>query len=181
MGGLAGRHEAGTPNVVGAVALAAACRALAALPDGAAAAHEAALLARLSGGLDAIDGVHQLRLWPEAERIGLVTFVVDGVPAELVAQYLSAEHGIGVRDGRFCAHPLLHRLNPAGTAVRASIGLGSQNTDVDRLIDALASLRRHGPRWGYADAAGDYQPRPDPRPLPDWLPAGAVPASPCAG
>ena len=113
------RHEGGTPNLLGAVALAAACWQVASLPAGAVAAHEGALLRRLSGGLEGIGGVRPLRLWPdEADRIGVVSFTVDGWPAALVAQYLSAEHGIGVRDGRFCAHPLLARLNPAGTAVQ---------------------------------------------------------------
>jgi selenocysteine lyase/cysteine desulfurase len=46
--------------------------------------------------------------------VGFPPLTVDGWPAALVAQYLSAEHGIGVRDGRFCAHPLLARINPAG-------------------------------------------------------------------
>jgi selenocysteine lyase/cysteine desulfurase len=170
------RHEAGTPNVVGAVALAAACRSIAALPDGAVDVHEKALLHRLTDGLESIDGVRVLRLWPAgSDRIGVVTFVVDDTPAELVAQYLSAEHAVGVRDGRFCAHPLLDRLNPAqaggtsGSAVRASVGLGSQLADVDRLVAAVAKLRREGPGWTYAGASGAYLPVPDPRPLPAWL------------
>jgi selenocysteine lyase/cysteine desulfurase len=189
------RHEAGTPNVVGAVALAAACRAVAALGPDAVTAHETALARRLTQGLAAIDGVHTLRLWPsavgddagEADRIGVVTFTVDGYPAALVAQYLSAEHGIGVRDGRFCAHPLLARLTgggPAvgGTGVRASLGLGSRAADVDRLVTALTALRAHGPAWSYAATEAGYAPEPDPRALPDWL-AGGVPgpASPCSG
>jgi selenocysteine lyase/cysteine desulfurase len=173
------RHEAGSPNVLGALALAAAGRALTALAPGALAAHEEALAQRLRYGLDDVDGIRVLSLWPdEAERIGVVTFVVDGVPAELVAQYLSAEHGIGVRDGRFCAHPLLARLNASGSAVRASLGIGSSSDDVDRLVDALAQLRRFGPRWTYRGADGDYQPSPDPRPLPGWV--EAAPASPTA-
>jgi selenocysteine lyase/cysteine desulfurase len=174
------RHEAGTPNVIGAVALAAACRSIANLPAGVVTAHETNLLDRLVDGLRAIDGVRTLRLWPgcaahdrPADRIGVLTFTVEGVPAELVAQYLSAEHGIGVRDGRFCAHPLLDRLNPDGlssaTAVRASIGLGSQGGDIDRLVAAIAQLRRSGPAWNYAGLDGDYRPVPDPRPLPGWL------------
>jgi selenocysteine lyase/cysteine desulfurase len=183
------RHEAGTPNVVGAVALAAACRSIAALPVGAVNAHEDALLEHLTAGLRALDSVRILSLWPgEADRIGVVSFTVDGVPAELVAQYLSAEHGIGVRDGRFCAHPLLDRLNPAGggaptgSAVRASIGLGSQAADIDCLVNALVALRRQGPAWTYAQADGDYRPNPDPRPWPEWLAPVATlgAASPCA-
>lgn len=83
---------------------------------------------------------------------------------------VAAENGIGVRDGRFCAHPLLARLHPDGdTAARASLGLGSQLSDVGRLVDAVASLHAHGPQWTSATAAGSYLPRPDPRPLPPWL------------
>jgi selenocysteine lyase/cysteine desulfurase len=175
------RHEGGTPNVVGAVALAAACRFVSSLPAGAADAHEGLLVNRLVSGLAALGGVRTLRLWPGgADRIGVVAFTVDGWPAQHVAQYLSAEHGIGVRDGRFCAHPLLERLTPDGAAVRASLGLGSRAAD--RLVGALSALRAHGPSWAYAGAADGYVPVPDPRVLPDWLadvPAGA--ASPCAG
>ena len=188
------RHEAGTPNVIGAVALAAACRYIAGLPAGAVAAHEDALLRRLTAGLAAIDGVRTLRLWPgEAQRIGVVSFTVDRWPAPLVAQYLSAEHGIGVRDGRFCAHPLLSRLNPpdasdggvrggGSAAVRASLGLGSCAADVDRLVAALAALTSRGPAWTYGGLDEGYRPVPDPRPLPDWL-GGDTPGttSSCAG
>jgi hypothetical protein len=117
----------------------------------------------------------------------VVTFTVDGYPAALVAQYLSAEHGIGVRDGRFCAHPLLARFTADGVAadgagVRASLGLGSRSEDVDRLLTALASLRANGPVWTYAAAAAGYVPDPDPRALPDWLTSAAAgPAAQCGG
>ena len=97
----------------------------------------------------------------------MVTFTVDGWPAQHVAQYLSAEHGIGVRDGRFCAHPLLARLArasavPDGEAVRASLGLGSRAADVDRLVGALGALRAHGPSWAYAGAEGGFGRGPTP-------------------
>jgi selenocysteine lyase/cysteine desulfurase len=190
------RHEAGTPNVIGAVALAAACTTLAALGPDAVSAHERALVGRLTEGLAAIDGVRAFRLWPadgesaglasaETDRIGVVTFAVDGYPAALVAQYLSAEHGIGVRDGRFCAHPLLARfaadgITADGAGVRASLGLGSRAADVDRLLAALASLRARGPAWTYAAPEAGYAPVPDPRALPGWLAGAAVgPAAAC--
>lgn len=161
------RHEAGTPNVVGAVALAAACETLAALPAHEQAAHEAALGERLRDGIVALPGARVLRLWDDAtDTLGLATFTLAGHPAELVAQYLSAEHGIAVRAGRFCAHPLLARLNDGGTAVRASVGLGTSSADVDRLLGALEALVTSGPQWTY-DA--DHLPSPDPRPLPDWI------------
>ncbi|QCX26878.1 aminotransferase class V-fold PLP-dependent enzyme [Nocardioides jishulii] len=160
------RHEAGTPNVVGAVALAAACEVIGSLPDGALERHEGLLRERLVAGLDAVAGVRRLELWPgEAEAIGVVTFGVDGHSAEAVAHYLSAEWGIGVRDGRFCAHPLLQRLNGGRTAVRASLGLGSSSEDVDRLVEALRHLVDHGPTAAYGS---DHLPDPDPRPLPAW-------------
>ena len=175
------RHEAGTPNLPGAVALAAACRYVSALPVGLAQAHEDALLRRFTEGLAGIGGIRILRLWPgEVDQIGVVTFTVDGWPTAMVAQYLSAEHGIGVRDGRFCAHPLLARLTPAGTAVRASFGLGSRAADIDRIVSALAALQDRGPAWTYASQEGGYCPVPDPRALPEWL-TGRVagPLSPC--
>jgi selenocysteine lyase/cysteine desulfurase len=161
----AARHEAGTPNVIGAVALAAACRFAGSLPDDAVTAHETALLTALHDGL-AGAGARIYRIWPDsADRVPVVAFTVGGYPAALVAAYLSAEHGIGVRDGKFCAHPLLARLGVPAGAVRASLGLGSQRDDVDRLVSALLQLRDAGPAWTYGE---DYQPVPDPRPLPAW-------------
>jgi selenocysteine lyase/cysteine desulfurase len=145
------RHEAGTPNVLGAVALAAACEAL----NGwdALVAAEERLLRRLREGLAVIPGVRELSLWGETSpRVGIVSFVVEGRHARDVANELSQRHGIGVRDGRFCAHPLLRRLIGAGTgvtpedgggpatAVRASFGIGTTEEHIDRLTAALSRL-----------------------------------------
>jgi selenocysteine lyase/cysteine desulfurase len=184
------RHEAGTPNVVGALALAAACRCIASLPSDAIREHESALLERLTEGL-ARAGARVPRIWSSADspsgsldRVAVASFIVPGYPAALVSSYLSAEHAIGVRDGKFCAHPLLARLAGGETAVRASLGLGSSREDVDRLISALGQLRAQGPAWTY-DA--EHHPVPDPRPLPSWtVPSLAGPSaldgrSPCAG
>jgi selenocysteine lyase/cysteine desulfurase len=176
------RHEGGTPNVLGAVALATACEAVAALPDAALEVHEAALRERLVHGLSAVPGVTVHRVFDDAPAsIGVVTFTVDGVDAGLVAAYLSAEHGIGVRDGKFCAHPLLARLGLGAGAVRASVGVGSRTADVDRLVDAVIQLVERGPAWRYARTEGRWAPTPDPRPLPAWVAdgAGAGGASPC--
>ncbi|MGW6376744.1 aminotransferase class V-fold PLP-dependent enzyme [Rhodococcus sp. NPDC055112] len=135
------RHEAGTPNVLGVAALAAACTALAGLDAEASELHERALCARLVDGLRGIDGVELLRIWSDSpDSVGIVTFAVDGCAPREVASYLSDLHGIGVRDGRFCAHPLLSRLGRPDGAVRASLGLGSHAADVDRLVAALREL-----------------------------------------
>lgn len=160
------RHEAGSPNVIGAIALAEACDQLAALPPGALHAHEDALRARLVAGLSAIDGVEIARIWPDsAPPVGVLTFTVPGHNPGLVAAYLSAEHGIGVRDGRFCAHPLLAHLNASDGAIRASVGVGTTSEAVDRLVTALTQYLADGPASGYEIVDGCWAVVEDTRPL----------------
>lgn len=172
------RHEGGTPNLIGAAALAQACRVLERIRD-ATEAHERALLNQLTRGLSALPGVQALTIWPDStERVAVSSFVVDGYDPGLVAAYLSAEHGIAVRDGRFCAHPLVDRLvgNRPG-AVRASLGLSTRACDINRLLTALRALLEHGPRWKYTQVDGRWVPVPDPRDL-DPLRLGVAPISP---
>ncbi|WP_407344838.1 aminotransferase class V-fold PLP-dependent enzyme [Pengzhenrongella phosphoraccumulans] len=160
------RHEAGSPNVIGAIALAQACESLAALPAGALAAHEGRLRARLVEGLEAIDGVNVFRIWPDStDPVGVVAFDVVGHDPGLVAAYLAAEHGIGVRDGRFCAHPLLARLGAPQGAIRASVGVGSEQESVDRLLDAVRTYVTTGPSAPYTIVDGCWTVPHDPRPL----------------
>ena len=175
------RHEAGTPNVLGATALAKACEILAARGEAALSAHEDALRERLISGLTRHTEVSILRIWDDsADAIGVVAFTVDGFDAGLVAAYLSAEHAIGVRDGRFCAHPLLARLGRARDgAVRASFGVGSTTADVDRLVAAVGQLIAAGPVWAYERVDGRHAPVDDPRPLPAVAGPARGSASPC--
>ncbi|MET9019414.1 aminotransferase class V-fold PLP-dependent enzyme [Actinopolymorpha sp. NPDC004070] len=176
------RHEGGTPNVLGAAALGQACETLAALPDGALAAHEEALRARLVARLDALPGVLRHRIWRDSpDAIGVVAFSVDGYHPGLVAAYLSAEHGIGVRDGKFCAHPLLSRLGAPDGTLRASFGVGTTLVDVDRLADAVEGLLVAGPRWEYAVVDGRWEPVHDTRPVPEWAGAATVGAPSLGG
>ena len=68
----------------------------------------------------------------------MLTFNLAGFNHALLAAVLSAEYGIGVRDGAFCAHPLLrdaHAGRSRGGAVRASVGIGTCAADVDRLVE----------------------------------------------
>lgn len=171
--GVPDRHEAGSPNVLGAVALAAACETLTAAGFQRLAAEEQQLLARLRRGLASITGVRELGLWgPDHPRLGMVSFTVDGWDAGSLAVALSAEHGIGVRAGRFCAHRLVRHLVACGdtsAAVRASLGLATTPEHVDRLVSAVRSLVTDGPAWTYAMHAGELVPDPDPRPLPGFL------------
>jgi selenocysteine lyase/cysteine desulfurase len=179
-----GRFEAGSPNVIGVVALAAACRALTTLGMEAAAAHERSLAVRLWTGLARVPGLRMLTQWAPGtvDRVGVATFNLDGYRDPLLAAMLSAEHAIGVRHGCFCAHPLMtHLLGvPEGEArrlhaelragrepqlpgaVRASLGLGNTAEDVDRLVSALHRIARHGPRFRYLHATEHDEYRPEP-------------------
>ncbi|MEV0619666.1 aminotransferase class V-fold PLP-dependent enzyme [Nonomuraea sp. NPDC050404] len=144
------RHEAGTPNVLGAIALAAACDALTATGWTELVREEERLISRLRTGLKSIAGVRELSLWGDDHpRVGIVSFTVAGHSAREVAEVLSGEYGIGVRDGKFCAHPFVRHLlgtadggceDDTASAVRASIGIGTTQEHVDRLIEAVRDL-----------------------------------------
>jgi cysteine desulfurase/selenocysteine lyase len=157
------RDEAGTPNVVGAIAWAAALRALRRIGLDRIAAHEATLVARTLRGMAVIDGV---RVYGDADpagaagRTGVIPFAVNGFTHSEVAAHLSAEHGIGVRSGCFCAQPYVTHLLGVSSAevaliharlpdpdpdelpglVRVSFGLYNSADDVDRLLGALRDL-----------------------------------------
>ncbi len=172
----AARHEGGSPNVLGAVALAAACATIREHRS-AIEAHEAALTARLLDGLGAIDGVDTYSLFGGAhDRAPVVTFTVAGLDSHLVAAALSAEHGIGVRAGKFCAHLLVDTFlqdDPEAhdTAVRASAGLATTAGHVERLLAAVAVLAAHGPGTTYRrDPGAGWVPVEDPRELDAPLP-----------
>lgn len=159
------REEAGSPNVIGAVALDAAIGALGDIGWEAIGAHDHALATHLRAGLAEIPGVRLLGPPLDEPTLPLATFTVSGVHHALVAARLSAEHGIGVRHGCFCAHPYLMRLLDLTTeevasyrdavlhqdrrtmpgAVRASAGLSTSIADVDRLLAAVRGIASGGP------------------------------------
>ena len=144
--------------MLGAIALAAACATIrehrAAIE-----AHETRLTERLVAGLRDIDGVTTYSIFgDDTERGPVVTFTVDGLDSHLVAAALSAEHGIGVRAGKFCAHILVDTLLDEGsdghdTAVRVSAGLASTPEHVERLLAAVATLAAEGPGAEYEHTA----------------------------
>jgi selenocysteine lyase/cysteine desulfurase len=168
----AARHEAGSPNVLGAIAIAAACAAIETHRT-AIETHEQTLAEQLSAGLAAVKGVTTYSIFgPEHDRVGVSTFTIDGLDSSLVSAVLSAEYGIGVRDGKFCAHLLVDALlgdpcgeDSPGTAVRASIGLASTAEHVSRLLGAIATLAKKGPTFDYRRTATGWTPVTDPRDL----------------
>jgi selenocysteine lyase/cysteine desulfurase len=172
------RHEAGSPNVLGVAAIASALDALASLDEASWIAHEVALRSRLIAGLAAVPGATVHRLFSDSpDPVGIVSFSVDGVDSRMLALYLSAEWGIGVRDGKFCAHPLLARLGVSAPALRASFGVGSTVADVDRLLAALVAFVTDGPVARYERVDGTWLVLDDARPRPSWASAGAAAGS----
>jgi selenocysteine lyase/cysteine desulfurase len=184
------RLEAGSPNVIGAVALGAAAATLADVGMDRVAEHERKLLAHAERRLADLPGLLRHRLWEDrgVDRLGVLTVTVPGMHHALVAAALSAEHAIGVRHGCFCAHPYItHLLGISGAealvirdalrrgeraavpgALRASFSIATTIADVDAFCDALASVMRDGPALAYEQdpATGDFFPRDDRRVLP---------------
>jgi selenocysteine lyase/cysteine desulfurase len=168
----AARHEAGSPNVIGVIAIAAACAALD-THRSAIEAHEHGLAEQLRSGLAAIDAVTTYSIFgPGHQRVGVAAFTIDGLDSSLVSAVLSAEYGIGVRDGKFCAHLLVEALldAPEGadapeTAVRVSVGLANNAEHVTRLLHAIATLAEDGPAFDYQRTSQGWAPQDDPRDL----------------
>jgi selenocysteine lyase/cysteine desulfurase len=176
------REEAGSPNVIGAVALGAAISELERVGWDAITAHDDHIARHLHDGLRAIPGIQVLG--PAQPSLPLATFTLEGVPHALLAARLSAEHGIGVRHGCFCAHPYLLRLLGLTTAevtdykdavlagdrrqipgaVRASASIATTTYELDRFLAAVAEIAAHPePAVAYDQdrSTGDYWPRTD--------------------
>lgn len=170
-----GRHEAGTPNAIGVLALAAACGVLTESGMRRIEGREAALRVRLQRGLDSITGLRVLELWPgHHDRVGVLTFTLDGWDGPHLASVLSAEHAVGVRAGKFCAHLLVDHLlgvqvgsrlsGGRADPVRVSWGGSTQPADIDRIVKALAAITTQGPQCEYENTATGWHPCPDLRP-----------------
>ncbi|HEY0530510.1 MAG TPA: aminotransferase class V-fold PLP-dependent enzyme [Actinoplanes sp.] len=139
------RHEGGTPNLLGAVALAAVCTAL----TDADRTFEQELLAHLRTGLRRVPGAVEVSLFgPGSPRVGIVSLALPGHDPARVADRLATSHGVGVRAGQFCAHPLVRHLTgragiaPCGETpglLRVSFGLGTTTDDLDRFVSGLSA------------------------------------------
>jgi cysteine desulfurase/selenocysteine lyase len=132
------KFEAGTPNVAGAVGLAAACDYLESIGMDEVRRHDHALMTRASQRLAAIDGV-TVHGPAAVERSAIVSFSVAEVHPHDVATVLDQE-GVCIRAGHHCCQPLMRRLGIAGTA-RASFYVYNDDADVDALVAAVESAR----------------------------------------
>ncbi|MFJ9768875.1 aminotransferase class V-fold PLP-dependent enzyme [Streptomyces erythrochromogenes] len=170
----AARHEAGSPNVIGVYSIASACRALTEAGFETLVAREQQLVTRVREGLAQVPAVRVLSLFgDDAPRVGVISFVVDGWNSSHFAAALSAEYGIGVRDGLFCAHPLVRTLlgsEPQAqgecgapeaapgerslNAIRVSFGAGTPDEHVERFVRAVKELVTDGAKWQYRTEEG---------------------------
>ncbi|WP_425834794.1 aminotransferase class V-fold PLP-dependent enzyme [Streptomyces fractus] len=176
----AARHEAGSPNVIGVYSIASACKALTEAGFDNLVAREQYLIRKVQEGLAAVPEVKVLSLFgDEAPRVGVLSFVVEGWNSSHFAAALSAEYGIGVRDGLFCAHPLVRTLlgsdpqqqgecgapgaapgEKSLNAIRVSFGAGTPDEHVERFVSAVKELVRDGARWSYRTEDGRCVPDP---------------------
>ena len=172
------RDEAGSPNVVGVVALDAAVQELSRRGWASTLRHERQLVQELDRQLLDVPGL--VRLGPDSgpDRLPVAAFTIEGMPHALVASRLSHEFGIAVRSGCFCAHPYLIRLlqlSDAETerfrskvrrgehsllpgAVRASAGISTGVQDVRALGEALRAITatpEEGARYAVT-ASGEF-------------------------
>jgi cysteine desulfurase/selenocysteine lyase len=131
------RFEAGTPNVEGAIGLAAGLRWLGNVGLERVERHESALVAAAVERLRAVRGV---RLIGDARRrAGVVSFVVEGAHAHDVGTVLDGE-GVAVRAGHHCAQPAMARFGVPAT-VRASFAVYNRDSELDALVRGIERAR----------------------------------------
>ncbi len=166
------REEAGTPNVLGCLALGCVMKVLDSIGMDAVAEHERSLTRRALEQLVTIDGITLYGSTdPEMheDRLGVITLNADRFSHAQLAAILGHEWGIGVRNGCFCAQPyvrdllgisddqmraIVERLNAGDHAtvpgmVRISFALYNTLDEVDYCIEALRAILRDGPRARY--------------------------------
>jgi len=166
------KEEAGTPDIVGAVALAAAIEFFERVGWEVIIGHESDLTAY---ALERLGNIPGIKLYGDTDpkqsgrRLGVVSFNVGSLPHALVASILSHEWAIGTRNGCFCAHPyvkaimhvdevharkmeqeILHRdrSHLPGT-VRASFGIYNTREEIDLLCEAVQAIANGRYRSGY--------------------------------
>lgn len=132
------RFEAGTPDISGAIGLSCALDYIDALGRDAIFEHEA----QLTGyGVDRLSRLPGVRLVSAGQRrLGILSLDVEGVHPHDLATVLD-QHHVAVRAGHHCAQPLMDKLGLAGTT-RASLGVYSDEGDIDALADALQSAQK---------------------------------------
>jgi selenocysteine lyase/cysteine desulfurase len=138
------RDEAGTPNVLGAVALATALEHLHEIGFDVLAAHEQGLESAVTAAL-AAEPLVQTPSRAAGDRVGVFPFAVHGHEPHELAEALG-RRGVAIRAGKFCAHPLVRHLrgsmglDPDGGLLRVSLAGSTGLGEIDRFTSALHEL-----------------------------------------
>ncbi len=133
------KFEAGTPNVAGAIGLAAAIEYLESVGMNAILAHGRALVCEALAALSELEGVTLYGPTEASERIPLIAFNCHGIHPHDLAAALDQD-GIAVRAGHHCAQPLMRHFGVPGT-VRASFYLYNTQAEVQALVQAVQRVR----------------------------------------
>ena len=132
------RFEAGTPNIAGAIGLAAAVDYLEGIGRPAIFAHDSELAAYAAEQLAELPGMHVLG--PQSERGALVGFVMDGVhPHDLTT--FADQNGLALRGGHHCNQPLMRKFGLSGTT-RASFYFYNTIDEINRMMEILRAAVR---------------------------------------
>jgi cysteine desulfurase/selenocysteine lyase len=134
------RFEAGTPAIAQAIGMASALRWLDGVGMDAVLEHEREVTDYALNRVTEVPGLRVFGPVRGPERIGPVSFELEGVHAHDVSEILD-RHGVAVRAGHHCAQPLMDRLGIAATA-RASFGVYTTPEEIDRLVDGLHDARK---------------------------------------
>lgn len=154
------KDEAGTPNIMGVVALMTAIKTLSLVGMEAIHKYEDKLI---NYAIDQLKNIPDIKLYcydkKDKERVSLISFNIEGIHHDLVAKILSYEAGISVRNGLFCAHPYVEKLLdlsnkdleyyhhnhdvPLPGMVRISFGLYNNYCEIDRLIKILNKIAKN--------------------------------------
>ncbi len=134
------RFEAGTPAIAQAIGMASALRWLDGVGMEAVLDHERQIADYTLARLEEVPGLRVFGPPCGSERIGPVSFELEGVHAHDVSEILD-RHGVAVRAGHHCAQVLMDRLDIAATA-RASFGVYTTTEEIDRLVEGLHDARK---------------------------------------
>ncbi|MBI5387848.1 MAG: cysteine desulfurase [Verrucomicrobia bacterium] len=133
------KFEAGTPNIAGAIALAAAMDYLDAVGRDKIAQHDEELGAYAFERLTALKGLRLLG--PRLGRAGVVSFMLGDIHAHDVVTFAD-QAGIALRGGHHCNQPLMKKLGLESTS-RASFYLYNTTDEIDRLTETLREIQKY--------------------------------------
>lgn len=135
------KFEAGTPPIAEVVGLGAAIDFLNKIGFKAIMNHESKITKYALKQMKEIPGLTIYGPHDEKNRLGVISFNLDDIPAHDIASFLD-EYGIAIRTGQHCAQPLHQKLG-IGSSARASFALYNDKADIDKLVKALKNAKRY--------------------------------------